>query len=383
MFDEFETLLVERSGHVLTVTLHRPEQRNAFDFPMRWEMIRLWAATRADREIRCIVLTGAGDGFCAGADMGDLDGEREPFGDGIDDELGLPPRPQRRRARDRGGQRGLRRWRPALRRRRRHRHRQCRAAWFTDPHVNVGQVSGIEAPSLAMRVPLGALTRLVLCGRAERWDAHQALELGLVSEVVAPERLLARAQELAAGIAASSPEAVRASQGGYPPLRGVGRRRGDGRRLRRTARHWAHPDADEGPRAIRRTARSPRGSPDGLRSRPRRRRAPHAPPSTDRGRDSRRLPRCLHRRSPRPRRDPALLQAAGGRGAADPCLAGRVRRPRRFGLGADRRARGDVGAPRATRRAVHGAQLGGARDHGVRRRTARRPGTFPPSPRAT
>ena len=59
-------------------------------------------------------------------------------------------------------------------------------AWFTDPHVGVGQVSGIEAPSLGLRVPLGMLARMVLLGRHERWDAQQALRVGLVSEVARP-----------------------------------------------------------------------------------------------------------------------------------------------------------------------------------------------------
>ena len=88
-------------------------------------------------------------------------------------------------------------------------------AWFTDPHVGVGQVSGIEAPSLGLRVPLGMLARMVLLGRHERWDAQQALRVGLVSEVLAPDRLLPRAHELAGWIAEASPEAVRRSRAVY------------------------------------------------------------------------------------------------------------------------------------------------------------------------
>ena len=53
------------------------------------------------------------------------------------------------------------------------------------------------------------------------------------------------------------------------------------------------------------------------------------------------------------------------------------------GLGPDRRARGDVGAPRATRRAVHGAQLGGPGDHGLRHRRAEGLLPRPPSPPGT
>ena len=69
-----QTVLVEQTGHVLTVTLNRPEQRNAFDDPMRSEMRDLWTQVRDDRSVRCVVLTGAGKGFCAGADIEHLDG---------------------------------------------------------------------------------------------------------------------------------------------------------------------------------------------------------------------------------------------------------------------------------------------------------------------
>jgi enoyl-CoA hydratase/carnithine racemase len=123
-------------------------------------------------------------------------------------------------------------------------------AWFTDPHVSVGQVSGIEPVSLALRVPMSALYRLALLGRAERWDAQQARELGLVSEVVPADQLLDRAHELAAAIAASSPAAVRATREMMrrfeTNLLGPWMAAGwDAVQV-----HWAHPDSSEGPRAF-------------------------------------------------------------------------------------------------------------------------------------
>src|SRR4051794_21176368 len=86
-----KSVLVEQTGHVLAVTLNRPEQRNAFDDPMRHEMSDLWTRVREDSSVRCVVLTGAGKGFCAGADMGVLDAERSPLGDDIHDELAFLP----------------------------------------------------------------------------------------------------------------------------------------------------------------------------------------------------------------------------------------------------------------------------------------------------
>ncbi len=57
-------------GHVATVTLARPDALNAVDLGAEAELQRIWAALEANREVRVIVLTGAGDrAFCVGADM--------------------------------------------------------------------------------------------------------------------------------------------------------------------------------------------------------------------------------------------------------------------------------------------------------------------------
>jgi enoyl-CoA hydratase/carnithine racemase len=245
----FDTLRLERSGHVLTVTLNRPKQRNAFDWTMRGELTDLWGQVRDDPDVRCVVVTGEGSAFCSGIDVGDLDDERRPAGVGVDDELAFLPG---RRIHVpvvaavngvcAGG--GL--------------HFVADAdiviadetAWFTDPHVTVGQVSGIEPVSLALRVPLNALALLALCGRSERWDAQQARELGLVSEVVAPDRLLGRVGEIASAIAASSPAAVRATRDIIRRFEAsiVGPWMSQG--FEALQRHWSHPDSVEGPLAF-------------------------------------------------------------------------------------------------------------------------------------
>jgi enoyl-CoA hydratase len=61
--------LVERRGHVLVVTLNRPEARNALSGPMMAIMREAWDQVDADPGIRVCVLTGAGGAFCAGADL--------------------------------------------------------------------------------------------------------------------------------------------------------------------------------------------------------------------------------------------------------------------------------------------------------------------------
>merc|ERR1712000_697598 len=61
--------LVERDGHVLTITLNRPEAKNALSGGMLAGMYRGWRLLDEDPELRVAILTGRGDVFCAGADL--------------------------------------------------------------------------------------------------------------------------------------------------------------------------------------------------------------------------------------------------------------------------------------------------------------------------
>ena len=58
----------ERSG-ILTITLNRPEVRNAINDQMRAEMIAAFEMAAAERSVRAVILTGAGKGFCSGGDI--------------------------------------------------------------------------------------------------------------------------------------------------------------------------------------------------------------------------------------------------------------------------------------------------------------------------
>jgi enoyl-CoA hydratase len=62
-------LLVERDGHVMVVTMNRPERRNALSLEMMRGMSQAWDEANADPEVRVVILTGAGGAFCAGADL--------------------------------------------------------------------------------------------------------------------------------------------------------------------------------------------------------------------------------------------------------------------------------------------------------------------------
>jgi 2-(1,2-epoxy-1,2-dihydrophenyl)acetyl-CoA isomerase len=66
---DYDFITLERRGHVAVLTLSNPDRLNALSAAMRDEVADALAASRADDDVRALVLTGAGRGFCAGADL--------------------------------------------------------------------------------------------------------------------------------------------------------------------------------------------------------------------------------------------------------------------------------------------------------------------------
>src|SRR4051794_24881619 len=64
-----ETVQISRSDGVVTVTLNRPERKNAINGPMWVELRQTFEEVARNPEDRVMVVTGAGDGFCSGADL--------------------------------------------------------------------------------------------------------------------------------------------------------------------------------------------------------------------------------------------------------------------------------------------------------------------------
>ena len=62
-------LLTEQDGHVLTVTINRPEKKNAVNAEVLCGLSDAWRRLDTDDELRVCILTGAGDNFCAGMDL--------------------------------------------------------------------------------------------------------------------------------------------------------------------------------------------------------------------------------------------------------------------------------------------------------------------------
>jgi enoyl-CoA hydratase/carnithine racemase len=206
----FDTVVYEKQDGIAWVTLSRPEVLNAYNIRMRDELYEVLAAVRDDAEVRALVLRGAGRAFCAGADL---------------TEFGTAPSPTIGR-----------------------RVRFARDVWallaglavpsvaalhgfaigsglemallcdlrlaaadtqFAMPEVRLGMIPAAGGTQTIPRVGgLGVALDVLLTGR--RFDAAEALRMGLVTRVVPAERLAAETAALARELAALDPRAVRA-----------------------------------------------------------------------------------------------------------------------------------------------------------------------------
>ena len=245
-------VLVGRRGFVAVVLLDRPEKGNAFDGTMIDTLGSLWARLGADPAVRAIVL-GSTNGrfFCTGRDVTELDG------------LELPsPRATYEQDFAHTARRvGI--WTPVV----------CavegrvvgaglhfvldadivvasESASFSDAHVNIGLVGGVEVVGLALKAGLGNALYLTLVGRDARMDSTWAQHAGLVQEVVPDGTALDRALVLATTIAANSPAAVaRTVQAGWEAAAISGHASALRHAWQLLQRQMVHPDAIEGPRA--------------------------------------------------------------------------------------------------------------------------------------
>jgi enoyl-CoA hydratase/carnithine racemase len=207
----FETILldVDATAHVATITLNRPDSLNAFDRTMCEEMAQAWRIVKLDEAVHAVVLRAAGDrAFSAGLDIKSSYGQPDNVWNHEDPGEALSPKWQKM-------------WKPVVCAV----HGMCTAgafyfvnesdvvicsedATFFDSHVSAGLVCALEPIGLMRRVGLGDALRIALMGNDERVGADTALRIGLVSEVVSRDRLWARADEIAAAIAAKPPSAT-------------------------------------------------------------------------------------------------------------------------------------------------------------------------------
>jgi enoyl-CoA hydratase/carnithine racemase len=211
-----EQVLVERDGHVATLTLNRPDRLNAISGPMLEQLSERLLELDGDPEVRVIIMTGAGRGFCAGLDLQDA-----ASGSGIGSGGGLPSEFDIRSAPPvvlhgidtpticalNGGAAGYGMDMALGCDMRVASERGKLAAAFTRRGV-LPESGGTWL--LPRRVGWAKAAEIIFTGRT--LSAEQCLELGLVNRVVPHDRLLEETRALADEVAASAPLAVRASK---------------------------------------------------------------------------------------------------------------------------------------------------------------------------
>jgi enoyl-CoA hydratase len=205
--------LVERRGHVLIVTMNRPEARNALSTPMMAIMRQAWDEVDRDPGIRACVLTGAGGAFCAGADLKAMT-KTHPSAAFKNNEFDLsvlePLLKGRRLTKPliaavegpaiAGGTEILQATDIRV---------AAESARFGISEARWGLFPlGGSAVRLVRQIPYTVAADLLLTGR--HISAAEAREIGLVGYVVPDGQALAKALEIADMIAANGPVAVRA-----------------------------------------------------------------------------------------------------------------------------------------------------------------------------
>jgi enoyl-CoA hydratase len=247
-------VLVERDGHIATVTMNRPEARNAFGNEMLCRLADTWDMVDADPEIRVVILTGAAGHFCAGADL-------KAMYNPVDDEWTRRMKGSAELA-----------WKALLRS-----HRLTKPIiaavegtavaggteilQATDIRVvGRGAKLGLAEPRwglfplggstvrLRRQIPYTIAMELLLTGR--HLSAEEALKIGLIGRVVDDGQALASARETAELIAANGPLAVQAIKRSVQETEGLPEREALARELEIGWPILATEDAKEGPRAF-------------------------------------------------------------------------------------------------------------------------------------
>src|SRR6266436_5240851 len=209
----YTTIQLSVDSGVATVTLNRPEKRNAVSFTLVEELLAALDEIEQS-SAQVVILTGAGKAFCAGLDLDEL---KNLLGKTQDENVQDSSRMGRifRRVYDfplptiaavngaaiAGGTGFATMCDFTL---------AVPEAKFGYTEVRIGFVPAIVSSILVWQVGHKIARDLLLSGRI--FDAAEASRLGLVNEVVAPERLMVRARELAAQLMENSPSSVRATK---------------------------------------------------------------------------------------------------------------------------------------------------------------------------
>jgi enoyl-CoA hydratase/carnithine racemase len=209
-FPGLQEALLAVEGHVATVTLNRPEQRNPLSSVMLSDLASAFRWCQSEPEVRVVVLTGAGDrAFCAGADLASFDGgmtdlERHRSRDLFVDLFTLmaslgKPIVGRINGHALAGGLGL----------------ACACdllvstdtATFGTPEINVGIWPMMIQAILARNLPRKVLLEMEMLG--DRWTATQMEAFGVINRVVPHDQLDTAVKDIVDKLAKKSPVAMR------------------------------------------------------------------------------------------------------------------------------------------------------------------------------
>jgi E-phenylitaconyl-CoA hydratase len=248
-------VLYEKTDRIATITLDNPAALNAFDHGMCLELKRIWGEVEADPDVACAIVTGAGEkAFCTGWDVTSLatgespklvPGNRwtAPYGyiTALQNRCWKPVVTAVNGVCNGGGLHFIADTELVI---------AAESATFLDTHVAVGLPSALEPAGLARRIPLERVFRLALLGRKGRITAREAMDVGLVGEVVPSPELMTRARETAAVIAEHSPTALARSKRAIWESLDRGLDAGLDAAHTHVERHLDHPDPVEGAKAF-------------------------------------------------------------------------------------------------------------------------------------
>jgi methylglutaconyl-CoA hydratase len=209
----YNTIQLARDGHLATITLNRPDKRNAISYELIDELLRALDDI-ADSDARALILTGAGKAFCSGMDLDNLKAlTKNTEADNLRDsetmarlfrglyEFSKPTIAAVNGAAVAGG---------------------CGLATLCDftiasseakfgyTEVRIGFLPAIVSTFLIRQIGEKRARDLLLTGRII--SAQEALEYGLATEVVAPDQLMPRVQQIAASLVENSPASLRATK---------------------------------------------------------------------------------------------------------------------------------------------------------------------------
>lgn len=205
----YQTILSENTDGICIITLNRPDRLNAWTYQMRGELDHAIKSANSDDNINAIVMTGAGRGFCAGADIeavfkAQSEGEDVTSGDSVSNWVELIRESKPIVAAINGPAIGLG-------------ITQIlpmdfliasTAAKISLRFVKMGLVPELASSYfLTTRVSFGLASELMLTGKTV--TADEALEIGLVDKVTAPEELLQSACDIARAMGENPQSALR------------------------------------------------------------------------------------------------------------------------------------------------------------------------------